>query len=46
MQSLKLALMDMNNGVANQGMRGLRNIVRRFRKSRLRSRNRPGTAIR
>jgi len=30
MQSLKLALMDMNNGVANQGMRGLRNIIQDF----------------
>jgi len=30
MAQLKLALMDMNNGVANQGMRGLRNIVKKF----------------
>ncbi len=30
MAQLKLALMDMNNGVANQGMRGLRNIVKEF----------------
>lgn len=30
MEQLKLALMDMNNGVPNQGMRGLRNIVKNF----------------
>lgn len=31
MAGLRLALMDMNNGVPNQGMRGLRDIVDRFR---------------
>ncbi len=30
MAQLKLALMDMNDGIANQGMRGLRNIVKEF----------------
>lgn len=30
MSNLKLALMDMNNGTPNQGMRGLREIVARF----------------
>lgn len=31
MKKLRLALMDMNNGVPNQGMRGLRNIVDDFK---------------
>ena len=30
MRKLRLALMDMNNGVPNQGMRGLRNITDKF----------------
>jgi GMP synthase-like glutamine amidotransferase len=34
MEQLKLALMDMNNGVPNQGMRGLRNIIKNFERPR------------